>query len=137
MSLFSNYLFIKEIKLSFLTDLKKQNRLLFKSQLINARLESEEQLSLNNSIAIVGLPILNNDKLFRIVQHLFSNNLNVNVDEKAILNCYQKKFSLTSTTNISESESKINNLIRVKFNEISTKNNIMKEKRNLKITRYK
>lgn len=116
-----------------ISELKKENESLqLEIKNINNKLDMQDQLSLNDCIDIVGLPFIENDKLMSTVQQIFSENLNVNVNNEKIAYCYQKKIINSNSPSKTQIEPKFNNIIKVKFNCSEIKNKIMKSKRNLR-----
>lgn len=120
---------IKDSLMSTISDLKIENEYL-KSEIknINNKLDSHEQLSLNDCVDIVGLPQISTDNLFTTVKEIFSEHLNVEINNNEIIQCYQKNIQSANSPSTYENESKINYVIRVKFNCSETKNKIMRAK---------
>lgn len=93
---------------------------------LNLRVNNLEQSTLNNSIDIVGIPLINNnDKLRESVINIFCEVLDENISSDNIISCYQNKIPNTV-------DNKPNNIVHVKLDTIQKKNSIMKAKKQLK-----
>lgn len=127
--LFSKFKVIEDTLQVTINELRSENKKL-KSEIksLNNRVEYLEQLPLNNSIDILGLPINNDLNELRIsIFNLFCETLKTDIKEDNISSFYQKPI-MNKTSN----PVKYDNVICVKFNSSVSKDTIIKAKKKLK-----
>lgn len=118
---------MEENLLSTINALNHENVKL-KSEIVSlsARLNNLEQSSLNNSIDIVGFPLMKNkDKLRESLLDFFCDTLQTNISNENIIMCNQNKI-------INTDDNKTNSIVNVKFDSIFKKNIVMSAKKKLK-----